>query len=48
MPGIIVGVDGSEHSRHAPAWAMREAVQHHLPLNGNVRSIAQKLIHQIG
>jgi nucleotide-binding universal stress UspA family protein len=32
MPGIIVGVDGSEHSRRALAWAMREAVQHHLPL----------------
>ncbi len=32
MPGIIVGVDGSEHSRHALAWAMREAAQHHLPL----------------
>jgi nucleotide-binding universal stress UspA family protein len=25
MPGIIVGVDGSEHSRVALAWAMREA-----------------------
>jgi nucleotide-binding universal stress UspA family protein len=32
MPGIIVGVDGSEHSRHALGWAMREAAQHHLPL----------------
>jgi nucleotide-binding universal stress UspA family protein len=32
MAGIIVGVDGSEHSRHALAWAMREAVKHHLPL----------------
>jgi nucleotide-binding universal stress UspA family protein len=26
MPGIIVGVDGSDHSRLALAWAMREAV----------------------
>lgn len=32
MPGIVVGVDGSEHSRHALSWAMREAVQHHRPL----------------
>ena len=32
MPGIIAGVDGSDHSRTALAWAMREAVQHHLPL----------------
>jgi nucleotide-binding universal stress UspA family protein len=32
MAGIIVGVDGSDHSRRALAWAMREAVKHHLPL----------------
>lgn len=32
MPGIVVGVDGSQHSRRALSWAMREAVQHHLPL----------------
>ena len=32
MPGIIVGVDGSDHSRLALAWAMREAGQHHAPL----------------
>src|SRR5215469_16911766 len=32
MPGIVVGVDGSDHSRHALAWAMREAALHHLPL----------------
>jgi nucleotide-binding universal stress UspA family protein len=32
MPGIIVGVDGSDHSRLALGWAMREAAQHHLPL----------------
>ena len=25
MPGCIVGVDGSDHSRLALAWAMREA-----------------------
>ncbi len=32
MPGIIVGVDGSSNSRRALAWAVREAVEHHLPL----------------
>ena len=32
MSGIIVGVDGSDHSRLALAWAMREAKQHHAPL----------------
>ncbi len=32
MSGIIVGVDGSDHSRRALDWAMREAVQHHVPL----------------
>jgi len=33
MPGIIVGVDGSEHSRRALGWALREAAQHNLPLS---------------
>jgi nucleotide-binding universal stress UspA family protein len=32
MPGIIVGVDGSDHSRRALGWAMREAAHHHVPL----------------
>ena len=32
MAGIIVGVDGSDHSCRALDWAMREAVKHHLPL----------------
>jgi nucleotide-binding universal stress UspA family protein len=32
MAGIIVGVDGSDHSRRALGWAMREAVQHRAPL----------------
>jgi nucleotide-binding universal stress UspA family protein len=32
MPGIIVGVDGSDHSRLALRWAMREAAQHNVPL----------------
>lgn len=32
MPGIIVGVDGSEHSRHALEWAIKEAAVRHAPL----------------
>jgi nucleotide-binding universal stress UspA family protein len=32
MPGILVGVDGSEHSRRALEWAMHEAASHHVPL----------------
>jgi nucleotide-binding universal stress UspA family protein len=32
MPGIIVGVDGSDHSRRALGWAMREAAHHQVPL----------------
>jgi nucleotide-binding universal stress UspA family protein len=32
MPGIIVGLDGSGHSRHALEWAVREAAARHLPL----------------
>jgi nucleotide-binding universal stress UspA family protein len=32
MPGIVVGVDGSDHSRRALGWAMREATHHHVPL----------------
>jgi nucleotide-binding universal stress UspA family protein len=32
MSGIIVGVDGSDHSRHALEWASREAAVRHAPL----------------
>jgi nucleotide-binding universal stress UspA family protein len=32
MPGIIVGVDGSDHSHRALLWAMQEAARHHAPL----------------
>ena len=32
MSGILVGVDGSDHSRRALSWAMREAARHHVPL----------------
>ena len=32
MPGIIVGVDGSSHSRRALQWALSEAAARHAPL----------------
>lgn len=32
MPDIIVGVDGSPHSRRALEWAMNEAAARHAPL----------------
>jgi nucleotide-binding universal stress UspA family protein len=32
MPGIIVGIDGSGHSRRALEWAMQEAAVRHAPL----------------
>ena len=32
MPGIIVGVDGSPHSRRALQWALSEAAARHAPL----------------
>jgi nucleotide-binding universal stress UspA family protein len=32
MPGIIVGIDGSDHSKLALEWAMKEAAIRHAPL----------------
>ena len=32
MPGIVVGIDGSDHSRRALEWAVREAAVRHAPL----------------
>jgi nucleotide-binding universal stress UspA family protein len=32
MPGIIVGIDGSERSRRALGWAINEAAARHAPL----------------
>jgi nucleotide-binding universal stress UspA family protein len=32
MSGIFVGVDGSDHSRLALGWALREAARHRMPL----------------
>ncbi len=34
MPGIVVGIDGSEHSRRALEWAAREAALRRAPLTG--------------
>lgn len=32
MPGIVVGVDGSAHSRKALEWALGESTMRHTPL----------------
>ena len=32
MPGIVVGVDGSHHSKRALTWAMRQAAKEQAPL----------------
>ena len=32
MPGITVGIDGSDNAHHALTWAMNEAVQRDAPL----------------
>jgi nucleotide-binding universal stress UspA family protein len=32
MPGIVVGIDGSDHSRRALEWAVNEAAVRHVPL----------------
>jgi nucleotide-binding universal stress UspA family protein len=32
MPGILVGIDGSDHSRRALEWAAKEAAIKHVPL----------------
>lgn len=32
MPGILVGVDGSDHSERALEWAVKEAATRHAPL----------------
>jgi nucleotide-binding universal stress UspA family protein len=32
MPGIVVGIDGSGHSRRALAWALKEAATHQVPV----------------
>jgi nucleotide-binding universal stress UspA family protein len=43
MSGIVVGVDGSDHSRLALSWALREAAQRGVPLT--VVSVRQAPVH---
>jgi nucleotide-binding universal stress UspA family protein len=43
MSGIVVGVDGSDHSRLALGWALREAAQRRVPLT--VMSVRQAPVH---
>lgn len=46
MPGIIVGTDGSHHSRKALEWAAREAGLRHAPLT--VLTVHQAVVGYFG
>jgi nucleotide-binding universal stress UspA family protein len=46
MPGIIVGIDGSEHSRRALEWAIGEAAVRQAPLT--VLTVHQILVNSWG
>ncbi|MBO0820101.1 MAG: universal stress protein [Nocardiopsaceae bacterium] len=46
MPGILVGIDGSGHSRVALEWAAREAALRHAPLS--VLIVQQPAVGYIG
>ncbi len=46
MSGIIVGVDGSQHSSHALEWAAREAVIRKVPLT--VLAVDQAVVGYAG
>ncbi len=46
MPGIIVGIDGSGHSRHPHEWAAREAALRHTPLT--VLTVQQAVAGYLG
>jgi nucleotide-binding universal stress UspA family protein len=46
MPGIVVGVDGSGHSRAALEWAVREAAVRHAPLT--VVTVHQAPVEYLG
>lgn len=46
MPGIIVGIDGSPHSRKALEWAAREAGLRHAPLT--VLTVHQAMVGYYG
>jgi nucleotide-binding universal stress UspA family protein len=48
MSGIFVGVDGSDHSRLALVWALREAAQRRMPLTVvSVRPVPVRLATDI-
>jgi nucleotide-binding universal stress UspA family protein len=42
MPGILVGIDGSDRSRQALEWAIKEAGVRHVPLN--VLTVSEVLV----
>jgi nucleotide-binding universal stress UspA family protein len=46
MPGIVVGVDGSDHSKRALTRALTEAVIHHAPLT--VLTVHQAVVGYAG
>jgi nucleotide-binding universal stress UspA family protein len=46
MPGIIVGIDGSVHSRRALQWALNEASIRHTPLT--VLTVNQSVVGYSG
>ena len=46
MPGIIVGIDGSVHSRRALQWALNEASIRHTPLT--VLTVSQEVVGYSG
>jgi nucleotide-binding universal stress UspA family protein len=45
MPGIIVGIDGSDHSRYALEWAVKEAAIRHAPLTLLLGSVSSQVTH---
>src|ERR1700753_2769566 len=46
MPGIIVGIDGSDHSRRALEWAIKEAAIRNAPLT--VLTVSQAVVGYSG
>ena len=46
MPGIIVGIDGSDHSRRALEWAIKEAAVRNAPLT--VLTVSQAVVGYSG
>lgn len=46
MPGIVVGIDGSGHSRRALTWALKEAATHQAPVT--VVSVHSPVVGYLG